>query len=129
MTHHCPSCWNEVRVTPVCPACGAKLESFSRVSYEEKLIRALRHPKPTVPIRAAAILGDLGSRAAVVPLVELATSESDPYIQEAAIVALQRIGDSKVVPLLNRLERNGSLRVRIAASRAIKKLEGVHNAS
>ena len=129
MTEYCPSCWNEVGQTLVCPACGADLESLSRESYEEKLIRALRHPEPTVPIRAAAILGDLGSRTAVVPLMKLAASEADPYIQEAAVGALERIGDSKAVPLLIRLEREGSLRVRIAASRAIKKLEGVPNAS
>ena len=129
MTEYCPSCWIEVGQTPVCPACGANLESLSRESYEEKLIRALRHREPTVPIRAAAILGELGATAAVVPLMELAASDSDSYIQEAAVAALERIGDSKAVPLLSRLARDGSLRVRIAAGRAIKTLEGLRDAS
>ena len=78
-------------------------------------------------VSCAFILGDLGSRTAVVPLMELAASDSDPYIQEAAVVALECIGDSRALPLLIRLERDGSLRVRIAASRAIKTLEGVPN--
>lgn len=114
---------------PGCPACGAELESFSQESYDEELIRALHHPEPTVPTRAAAILGNLGSRAAVVPLMQLAECESDLYIQKAAVVALEHIVDSTAVPLLIRLEREASLRVRIAASRAIKPLGGVPNES
>ena len=129
MTYYCPSCWSEVGSAAVCPACGTELQSLSGESYEEKLIRALRHPEPTVPIRAATILGELGSRVAVEPLIEVAVSGSDPYIQEAAVVALGRIGDSKALSCLTRLSRDGSLRVRIAADQAIKVLEGVPNAS
>jgi HEAT repeat protein len=98
-------------------------------SYEEKLIRALHHPEPTVPVRAATILGELRSRSAVEPLIEVAVSSSDAYIQEAAVAALGRIGDSRALSSLARLSRDGSLRVRIAAERAVKILEGVPNAS
>lgn len=128
MTSYCPSCWCEAGSASVCPACGAEIQSLSQESYEEKLIRALHHPEPTVPVRTATILGELGSRAAVEPLIEVALSSGDPYIQEAAVVALGRIGDSKALPCLTRLSREGSLRVRIAADQTIKLLEGLPNA-
>jgi HEAT repeat protein len=129
MIYFCPSCWNEIKNEDVCPECGVDLKELAQEGYEEKLIRALRHPEPTVPIRAATILGELGSQAAVEPLIEVAVSSTDLYIQEAAVVALGRIGDSKALSCLTRLSRDGSLRVRIAAERAIKVLEGVPNAS
>ena len=129
MTYYCPSCWREVGSASACPACGAELQSFSKESYEEKLIRALHHPEPTVPVRAATILGELRSRSAVEPLIEVAVSSSDAYIQEAAVAALGRIGDSRTLSSLARLSREGSLRVRIAAERAVKILEGAPNAS
>ena len=129
MTYYCPSCWREVGNASACPACGAELQSFSKESYEEKLIRALHHPEPTVPVRAATILGELRSRSAVEPLIEVAVSSSDAYSQEAAAAALGRIGDSRTLSSLARLSREGSLRVRIAAERAVKILEGAPNAS
>jgi len=129
VTYYCPSCWGEVGSASTCPACGAELRSFSKESYAEKLIRALHHPEPTVPVRAATILGELGSKAAVEPLIELAVSSADSYIQEAAVVALGHIGDSKALSCLARLSRIGSLRVRIAAERAVGILEGLPNAS
>ena len=129
VTYYCPSCWREVGSALACPACGAELQNFSKESYEEKLIRALRHPELTVPVRAATILGELRSRSAVEQLIEVAVSSSDSYIQEAAVVALGRIGDSKALSCLARLRRDGSLRVGIAAERALKTLERVPNAS
>ena len=75
------------------------------------------------------ILFELRSRSAVEPLIEVAVSSSDAYIQEAAVAALGRIGDSRALSSLARLSREGSLRVRIAAERAVKILEGVPNAS
>ena len=129
VTYYCPSCWSEVGTAVVCPQCGADLHDLAGESYEQKLIRALRHPEPTVPIRAATILGELGSRTAVEPLIEVANSCPDPYIQEAAVVALGRIGDTRAIPCLTRLSRDGALRVRKMADQARKLLEDVHNAN
>jgi HEAT repeat protein len=129
VTYYCPSCWNEVGTAIVCPRCGADLRDFAGKSYEQKLIRALRHLGPTVPIRAATILGELGSRAAVKPLIKVAVSSTDPYIREAAVVALGCIGDSRATPCLTRLSRDGSLRVRNAAGVAIKTLKERANAT
>jgi len=97
-------------------------------SFEAKLIRALHHPEPTTPVRAAMILGELGSQKAVEPLIELADSNTDPYAQEAAAVALGHIGDTRAVPCLARLSREGALWVRVAANRARKGLEGLLHA-
>jgi HEAT repeat protein len=128
VTYYCPSCWNEVGTEVACPQCGADLRECGRESYEQKLIRALHHPEPTVPIRAATILGELGSRTAVEPLIEVADSCPDPYIQEAAVVALGRIGDARAIPCLTRLSRDGALRVRKMADQARKALEDPLNA-
>jgi HEAT repeat protein len=123
LTHFCPSCWSEIATEPVCLICGTDLRDLSGESYEEKLLQALYHPEPTVPGRAATILGELGSKAAIEPLIELAASSSDLYIQEAAVVALGRIGDARALPLLDQLNREGALRVRIAADQALKALK------
>jgi HEAT repeat protein len=108
----------------VCPTCGADLHDLAGETYEQKLIRALHHREPTVPIRAATILGELGSRAAVEALIEVAVSSADPYIQEAAVVALGRIRDSRALPCLDRLRREGMIPIRTAAHRAMKALRG-----
>ena len=122
MVYFCPSCWGVVAQYDACPACGADLQRFKGERYEEKLIRSLSHPEPTVPVRAATILGDLRSKAAVEPLIVLAISNPDPYIQEAAVVALGRIGDERPIPHLENLTLDGWLRVRRAAGRALEKL-------
>jgi HEAT repeat protein len=113
----------------VCPACGAELRPFSEESFEEKLIRALNHPEPSTPIRAATILGRRRSTAAVEPLIALGLSTSDPYIQEAVAMALGEIGDPRARECLERLRREGALRVRLAAEKAARGLETAPNAT
>ncbi|HZT71939.1 MAG TPA: HEAT repeat domain-containing protein [Terriglobia bacterium] len=129
VTYFCPSCWSEVGTETVCPKCGQDLQEFSGKSYEEKLIRALRHPEPTVPVRAATILGELGSRAAVEPLMDIATSTKDLYLQEAAIEALGQIGDVRALASLGYFSREGAVRVRVAATRAIAAVKERQDAS
>lgn len=120
MIYYCPSCWAEIASqTEMCPACGADIRDFAGESYELKLIRALRHPEPTVPLRAATILGELQSKAAVPALIETATRTEDPYLQEAAVKALGALSDEAAAPCLERLSREGALRVRIAARHAL----------
>jgi hypothetical protein len=123
LTYFCPSCWSEVGAVALCPNCGADLRAFSGKSYEEKLILALSHPEPTVPVRAAAILGERGSLAAVESLIKLASASTDPYIQEASVEALGRIGDSRALMCLDRLSREGALRVRAAAELAARSIQ------
>jgi HEAT repeat protein len=122
LTRFCPSCWSEIGTEPVCLVCGTDVRDLSGQSYEEKLLQALYHPEPTVPVRAATILGELASTTAVEPLIQLAALTCDLYIQEAAVAALGRIGDARALPLLNQLRREGALRVRISANQAIRAL-------
>jgi HEAT repeats len=123
LTYFCPSCWHEVGAVGLCPKCGADLRTFSGKSYEEKLILALSHPEPTVPVRAAAILAELGSLVSVESLINLASAATDPYIQEAAVEALGRMGDSRALTCLGRLSREGAVRVRAAAELAVRSIQ------
>jgi HEAT repeat protein len=122
MIHFCPPCWKEIPEETPCPACGANLGDLSARSYDAKLIRALCHPVPSVPIQAARLLGERGTRSAVGPLIELASSACDPYTQEAAVRALGQIGDAQAFDCLTILARQGALRVRGAARAALKSL-------
>jgi HEAT repeat protein len=120
ITRFCPACWQEIGDAAVCPACGANPQHLAKESYEEKLIRALRHPEATVPVRAATILGELRSRAAVPALIGAASNTSDPYLQEAVAEALGAIGDERASPCLEHLRRYGAIRVRAATKRALR---------
>jgi HEAT repeat protein len=128
LTHFCPSCWSEITAeTSVCFVCGTDIEEMSAASYEQKLLQALYHPEPTVPVRAATILGQLGSTRAVEPLIQLVALTPDPYLQEAAIRSLGQIGDARALSLLNKLRREGPVRVRIAANEAMAALSSETN--
>jgi HEAT repeat protein len=61
--------------------------------------------------------------AAVEPLIALALSTPDFYLQEAAVIALGQIGDRRAQPYLERLSREGAIRVRLAAHRALARLQ------
>lgn len=124
LTHFCPECWKETRGLAICPECGADLQRHAEESYEKKLIGALRHPEPTVPVRAAMVLGKLRYRAATPALIEAAMNTKDPYLQEAVAQALGAIGDRKALPCLERLRREGALRVRAAAELALVRVTG-----
>ena len=122
MVRYCPICWSEADDDDCCRKCGAPLRQSTNESYEEKLIWALRHPEPTTPIRAATILGERRALAAVEPLIAVALSTRDFYLQEAAVIALGQIGDRRAQPCLERLSREGAVRVRQAAQRALASL-------
>jgi len=123
MTYLCPICWNEIGRGEFCPQCGSDLRAVDDVDYEAKLIRALQHPEPTTPRRVAEILGKRRSKAAVPPLIDLGLSTSDPYVQEAVVVALGRIGDPRAQVCLEFMSREGTLRARRAALGALEMLE------
>jgi HEAT repeat protein len=129
ITHYCPECWNEIGDERVCPKCRADFQHLAKESYEEKLIRALRHPEPTVPVRAAMILGELRSKAGVPALIESALNTKDPYLQEAAVQALGAIGNQEALPCLEHLRQKGALRVRAAAELAVALVVGKTNES
>ena len=123
-TQYCYNCWTVLNPEEkLCPRCGADQSDVDEQSYVEKLIRALRHPEPETPVRAAYILGQMKAHEAVPFLLDLGRLSEDIYIAAAAIDALGEIGDSKIVQdiesiLLTRHETP----VRLAVQRASEKL-------
>lgn len=118
-TFYCTNCWAENRLgDKVCWSCGAPLDD--EVSYKEKLIKALSHPEPQTPVRAAWLLGELEAREAVPQLIRAVQASADPYLQEAAVEALGKIGDLGALPVLMAIAQGqGYVKVRLAAVEAI----------
>ena len=106
MTHFCANCWKEIDPdSPVCPNCGTDQSVLNKASFVEKLIHALGHPEPETPMRAAWILGQLKSDAAVIPLIALARSSNDVFIRAAALNALIAIGSKNAIRFIDSLNR------------------------
>lgn len=126
MKLYCPRCWHELSSkATACPACGGHCAQLSdEQSYVEKLIAALNHPEPRTPVRAAWILGQLRATVAVPALIEVVRESDDFYLIEAAVEALEHIGDPASRPVLTWAAAHGALRVRRAAERALKQLDG-----
>jgi len=124
MTFFCPVCWQQVSAHQHhCPSCGTDIECYSqRAHYVEKLISALWHPEPQTVRRAAWILGRLKAREAVPALLHAGERARDPYVMESLVEALGEIGDERARPFLTRCAKQGALRVRRAAERALAQL-------
>lgn len=100
------------------------MDEVDNKSYTEKLIRALHHPEPETPIRAAHILGLMMCREAVSELITVMRSSTDAFITTACIEALSRIGDIRALGVIREMTRDDHpLIVRKAAMRAITNLE------
>ncbi len=125
ITFFCPNCWKEVKETDtVCPHCLANIaELLQQRDYVAKLIAALSHPEPSVPIRAAWILGKLGARTAVQPLLALLQGDADQFVKAAAVEALGRIGDTAARPVLLKLAQNSPVMLRNKAIEALRLLQ------
>jgi len=93
MKFFCTRCWQEIGETiACCPHCGANQEQLGQESFVRKLIRALHHPEPETPVRAAYVLGELNAREAVPELKQVIGNSKDPFLRAAAIRALGKIG-------------------------------------
>ncbi|MGC9151178.1 MAG: HEAT repeat domain-containing protein [Microbacter sp.] len=102
MTFYCTNCWHEIDPDiAVCPYCGANQYALSEEEYDEKLIRALHHPEPMTPIRAAFILGERGVHKAVPDLEKVILENKDPYLVKEALEALGKIGLQESETFLN----------------------------
>jgi HEAT repeat protein len=98
MTHFCPNCWKEIpRTSECCPYCNADLTTLDGASFQEKLIRALRHPEPETRMRAVEILGELKSPEARTPLRELLKLADDPFLIGGIIKALAAIEKKSLI--------------------------------
>ena len=93
MKFFCTRCWQEIGETiACCPHCGANQEQLGQESFVRKLIRALHHPEPETPVRAAYVLGELKAKEAVPELKQVIGNSKDSFLRAAAIRALGKIG-------------------------------------
>jgi HEAT repeat protein len=86
---------------------------------------ALCHRESQTAVRAAWILGELRETSAVSDLVKALETSRDPYLAEAAAVALGKIGDPAARPALRHAASKGGLRVRDAAAIALQQMEAI----
>lgn len=84
----CPTCFAEVAPKlHRCPSCGGTLrEAWQRGSYDERLMRALRHPVPEVRMGAIIALQKRGTTAACAALEALALKAPSDLPQGMAVV-------------------------------------------
>jgi len=123
MAYFCANCWAEVhRTAATCLSCGADQRALSNEPFVQKLIRALHHPEPETPIRAANVLGRLRAREAVQELTQLMHTSYDPYISAACAEALGEIGGTLAFTALHAAVTGGSsLPLRRAAEHAVRR--------
>lgn len=125
MIRYCVHCWERnAAAAPRCAGCGRLLTEADPSDYVAKLIRALRHPEPTTPVRAAWILGELRAPGAVEPLRDVLRTSGDPDLLRAAALALGAIADPAAVPELAALLRRSYVAVRLACVEALARIGG-----
>ncbi|NPA39300.1 MAG: HEAT repeat domain-containing protein [Thermodesulfobacteria bacterium] len=97
MKWFCPYCWKEVKQEDkVCPFCKKDLTEFQNLSFEDKLLLALKHPVRHSRMVAIETLGRIKSKKAVSPLCKKLTSENgDTYELIEVAKALINIEDEK----------------------------------
>jgi HEAT repeat protein len=114
----CPDCWIEIAVgTKTCPHCGYVIAEYESLSYEKKLIRALRHPVRENRMMAIQVLGELRSRAALPMFASVLKIEEDFYVTREIILALEKIGGTESKKIIRRLKTHKSKLIRSAAKR------------
>ncbi len=98
MIYYCSNCWNEIsKEAKVCPHCGTNQTALEQESFIQKLIRALKHPEPSTPVRAAEILGELKAKEALHYLIDLTKTSTDPFIIKAALSSIKKIEDKNYI--------------------------------
>jgi HEAT repeat protein len=68
----------------------------------EPMLAALNNPDLDVRLRAVWLLGNIGTREAVGPIIRI-LSDDNPACREEAVRALGKIGDPRAIPFLNRV--------------------------
>jgi len=91
-----------------CPRCGYDLSTYEKLSYEEKLIIALKHPVRENRMIAVEVLGKLHSRAAIPFFDTLLQTEEDFYMIREIVHALVRIGNVKSRNIIQKLKDHPS---------------------
>lgn len=112
----CPQCWKEIPESALhCPHCRYDLSSYERLSYEEKLILALRHPLRENRMMAIRLLGELRSHTALALFESILKTEEDFYVVREVIYSLTKIGNESSKRIIQALRGHPSSLVRIVA--------------
>jgi len=112
-TFYCPNCWRwSPTVQEVCPACGYTLADYHALSYDERLIRAVRHPIRENRMIAVELLGKRRYAPAVAVFAGLLSKERDYYMIREVARALCRIDTPESRAVLDRLRCHSSPLVR-----------------
>jgi len=98
-----------------CPACRADLRRLDAAGFDEKLVRALRHPEPATRLRAVDVLGQRRTRSAVPALVGRWREGADPYLAAEIVRALGRIGGREATTALREVATDPSVVVQAVA--------------
>lgn len=119
----CPDCWKEIdALATICPHCGYTILEYESLSYEVKLIRALRHPIRENRMMAIRLLGELRSKAALSSLAAILETEEDFYVIRVIIVALEKIGNEESRDMIRSLKTHKSRLARKAATQALPEI-------
>ncbi|TYO92004.1 HEAT repeat domain-containing protein [Desulfallas thermosapovorans] len=87
------------------------------------LLQSLDHANPLVRERAAATLGQIGEKKAVLPLIDRLAVEKDQEVLVSIAEALGHLGDKRAVrPLLNLIYTNENSTLKAAAQMAVEKI-------
>ncbi len=112
-TFYCPNCWRwGPTILEICPACGYALADYHALSYDERLVRAVRHPVRENRMIAVELLGKRRYAPAVAVFAELLATERDYYTIREVARALRRIDTPESQAVLNRLRCHPSRLVR-----------------
>lgn len=100
-----------------CPWCGCDLSFFDRLSYEEKLIKALMHFEPQTAMRAAEILGMRKSMpgADAIAQAYVNRADLDPIMARAFIRAMANILGEDDADVAAGLNKRGNFRSAVAS--------------
>jgi len=114
LTFFCPNCWSEVKEDEkICPKCHSEIGALGQRSYIDRLVRALHHPWASNRMRAAYILGEIGDKQAVKPLVgviDQVWETQDLFFLREIAIALGKInGDEAVSALVHLLDHRSFL--------------------
>ena len=113
MIYYCTNCWNEIdKGVIICHYCAADQTELEQEKFSEKLIRALNHPEPETPIRAAEIIARLKVKEAIPVLISKLQYEKDPFIIEAVVKALLKLDPTRINEIKNIIGTNPPVTVK-----------------
>jgi HEAT repeat protein len=116
----CPQCWKEIPESALeCPHCCYDLSGYERLSYEEKLVLALRHPLRENRMMAIRLLGELESQTALALFESILKTEEDFYVVREVIYSLTKIGSERSKRIVQALRGHPSRLVRIVAEEVL----------